>query len=102
MTKNLKPLLGETTDRDKAFPGVASLEVVIEHDPYGMYGNPGATIERFHKSDVPRRARCINPRCQQGGFDLQQQNCSGIVRNASSHATVTRGPPKAGAKVRLA
>lgn len=68
-----KPFLGETTDRDKAFYGIAAFELTIVQDRFGMYTREAWQREsRYTKSDVPRYLACANPRCQQGGLDLQQ------------------------------
>ena len=68
-----KPFLGETTDRDKAFSGIASFELTVVQDRFGMYSRGGQpSVSRYTKADVPRHLRCVNSRCQQGGLDLQQ------------------------------
>lgn len=68
-----RPFLGETTDRDKAFPDIESLELTVVQDPYEHYArNAWQRESRYTKASVPRRLACLNPRCQQGGLDLQQ------------------------------
>jgi len=68
-----RPFLGETTDRDQAFPDISSLELTVVQDPYGYYAGQASQREsRFTKATIPRRLACANPRCQQGGLDLQQ------------------------------
>jgi hypothetical protein len=67
-----KPFLGETTDRDKAFFGIASFELKVVEDPFGHHTREGGREYRFTKSNIPRYLKCANPRCQQGGLDLQQ------------------------------
>jgi hypothetical protein len=68
-----KPFLGETTDREKAFSGIASFELKVVQDRFGMYLREEWQREsRYTKSNIPRYLRCANPRCQQGGLDLQQ------------------------------
>lgn len=68
-----KPFLGETTDRDKAFAGIASFELTVVQDRFESYTRAVWQREsRFTKSNIPRYLRCANPRCQQGGLDLQQ------------------------------
>lgn len=67
-----KPLLGETTNRDEAFPEFASIDLTVEQDPFQMYSSHTTTrVRRYTKATVPRWLRCLNPRCQQGGLDLQ-------------------------------
>jgi hypothetical protein len=67
------PFLGTTTDRSKAFPGVKELTVKVAQDPHGMYcEKPWQRESTYSKDNIPRYARCQNPRCQQGGLDLQQ------------------------------
>lgn len=68
-----RPFLGETTDREKAFPDIESLELTIVQDPCGHYArNAWQRASRYTKTNIPRRLGCLNPRCQQGGLDLQQ------------------------------
>jgi len=68
-----RPFLGETTDREKAFPDVESLELTVVQDPYGQYARHAWQREsRYTKANMPRRLTCLNPRCQQGGLELQQ------------------------------
>lgn len=71
MTKSGAPFFfGETTDREKAFPGIKSLQIIVKQDPYG-YHSRTPVEHRYTKTNVPRFERCVNPRCQQGGLDLQ-------------------------------
>lgn len=71
--KTSKPFLGETTDRDKAFYGINSFELTVVQDRFGHYTSHAWQREvRYTKADIPRHLRCANPRCQQGGLDLQQ------------------------------
>jgi len=68
-----RPFLGETTDREKAFPDIEALELVVRQDPFEHYArSPWQRESRYTKASVPRRQSCLNPRCQQGGLDLQQ------------------------------
>lgn len=68
-----RPFLGETTDRDKAFHGIVSFEIAVEQDPFQMYANDDRRRKtRYTKSTVTRYLNCLNPRCRQGGLDLQQ------------------------------
>lgn len=72
MTRS-RPLLGETTDREKAFPDIVSIELVVVQDRSGYYTRHSWQREsRFTKATIPRYLTCANPRCQQGGLDLQQ------------------------------
>ena len=68
-----KPFLGETTDRSKAFSGIDSFELAVVQDRFEQYTRePWQRELRYTKDDVPRYLACANPRCQQGGLDLQQ------------------------------
>lgn len=68
----MKPFLGETTDRKKAFPDLASCEISIIQDKFELYDcTPSRRQSRFTLENVPREMRCVNSRCQQGGLDLQ-------------------------------
>jgi hypothetical protein len=67
-----RPFLGETHDRNKAFPGIDELAIVVVQDKWGNYTRDGQPREsRYTKGDIPRHLPCVNPRCQQGGLDLQ-------------------------------
>ena len=72
MTRS-KPFLGETHDRTRAFIGIASLELTVLQDKWGHYTRDAWQRESHYTLDsIPRYFRCANPRCQQGGLDLQQ------------------------------
>jgi hypothetical protein len=67
-----RPFLGTTTDRDEAFPGIIELNVTVVQDPWGHYfQHEWQREKRYTKADIPRCQQCANPRCQQGGVDLQ-------------------------------
>jgi len=69
---NARPFLGTTTSRAEAFPGIRALTMTVSQDEYGFYSSGPAQRERgYNLSNIPRHERCINPRCQQGGLDLQ-------------------------------
>lgn len=66
-----RPFFGETDDPEKAFPGI-SFSLQIKQDKYGHYRRSDHHGQsRFTKSNTPRYLKCINPKCQQGGMDLQ-------------------------------
>src|SRR3546814_1704303 len=67
MTTN-RPFLGETTDREKAFPNIEILEIMIVQDPSEQYDSYAWQREsRYTKVDIQRRLACLNPRCPQDG-----------------------------------
>ncbi|EYS96039.1 hypothetical protein CF68_22525 [Cupriavidus sp. SK-4] len=67
-----EPFLGTTTERDKAFPDIKEMRVVVTQDPWQSYRRtPAAPTSTYTKTSLPRFERCLNPRCQQGGLDLQ-------------------------------
>lgn len=67
-----EPFLGTTTDRNAAFAGIKSFSVKVAQDPHGMYSDKAWQREHtYSKANIPRNERCLNPRCQQGGVDLQ-------------------------------
>ena len=69
---NHRPLFGETTDREKAFPGIKALSIIVKQNPYGDYiTNDYQREASYSKTNLPRYATCYNPTCQQGGIDLQ-------------------------------
>lgn len=68
-----RPFLGETDDREKAFADFKTIDLTIIQDPFEQYAtSEWQRTRRFTKADLPRRLECLNPRCQQGGLDLQQ------------------------------
>ena len=68
-----KPFLGETTNRDEAFPGIDSIDITITQDPYFHYSSKETQrVNHYTRSTIPRYCKCVNPRCQQGGLDLQK------------------------------
>jgi hypothetical protein len=72
MVRRAEPLLGTTTDPDKALPGLKSFEVTVCQDPNGYYTRDRWEREsRYTKANLPRFQKCKNPRCQQGRVDLQ-------------------------------
>jgi hypothetical protein len=67
-----RPFLGTTTDKNAAFPDIASMTIDVEQDKYGNYSqHEWQRKSTYTKASIPRFARCLNPRCQQGGLDLQ-------------------------------
>ncbi len=71
-THQVRPFLGETTDRQEALAGVAPFRLRIEQDLYGYFTQPSQRVSDYTKDDLQKREHCRNPRCQQGGLDLQQ------------------------------
>jgi hypothetical protein len=70
---NERPFFGrETLKFSDAFPDIVSLEMMIVQDRFGQYTKDGQPAERrFTNTTASRRLACVNPRCQQGGLDLQ-------------------------------
>ena len=67
-----KPFLGTTTNVNDAFPGIKEIDITIVQDPYGYYcQHEWQRVSRYTKSTLPNHVQCTNPRCQQGGIDLQ-------------------------------
>lgn len=94
-----RPLLGETSDREKAFPDIARLQVRVVQDPFGQYMRHEWQREKsFTKADIPRWLPCANPRCQQGGIDLQQLALFCPSGHHSFPAMGTRAHLKGGVK----
>jgi hypothetical protein len=66
------PFFGTTTDVNHAFPGIEAIDITITQDTYGHYlQRDWQRSSRFSKSTIPSHFRCANPRCQQGGLNLQ-------------------------------
>lgn len=68
----LTPFLGDMSDPTKAFPGIKTLKVTVEQDPGGYYLKEHERKHDYTKQTIARLARCANPRCQQGGANLQE------------------------------
>ena len=68
-----KPFLGETTDKSKAFAGIVSFELKVVQDRFGNYTiEPWQRESRFTLANIVPHLACVNPRCQQGGLELQR------------------------------
>lgn len=68
-----KSFSGETTDRREAFPDIISLELHVTQDRFGRYtSRPSQRERRYTLKTFPPHLSCANPRCQQGGLDLQK------------------------------
>ena len=65
----IRPLLGEPTTFARAYPQVSDIRVEVEEED-GLADYHRHRV--FAKSDLPSTIRCGNPRCRQGGFDIQQ------------------------------
>ncbi|MBK3798202.1 hypothetical protein GAY33_02920 [Azospirillum brasilense] len=90
-----RPFLGETTDREKAFPDIESLELNVVQDPYEQYARQAWQREgRYTKANIPRHLACLNPRCQQGGLDLQQAVLFSSPGQHSYYCNGHEGTPK--------
>jgi hypothetical protein len=68
----LTPFLPNSNDPAKAFPGIKTLKVTVEQDPRGFYLREGERKQDYTKATIAPRARCANPRCQNGGANLQE------------------------------
>ncbi|MEQ6335629.1 hypothetical protein [Sphingobium sp. MK2] len=67
-----KPFLGETHDRAKAFPGIIALELTVTQDRWEHYTTKDWQRKSHYTLDnIQPFHRCANPRCQQGGLNLQ-------------------------------
>jgi hypothetical protein len=89
------PFLGETEDRNQAFPDIKSLKVKIIQDPYGYYCREEHQRETtYSKNTIARYATCRNPRCQQGGIDLQNLVLFSGSGEYSFHCNGHEGTPK--------
>lgn len=67
-----QPFLGTTTNVNDALPGIDKIDITIEQDPYGYYcQHEWQRVSQYTKASIPKHLQCINPKCQQGGIDLQ-------------------------------
>jgi hypothetical protein len=67
-----KPLFGTTNQVNEAFPGVISVDLHVSQDPNGYYRrSAGQNTNYFTLQSLSRHVDCLNPRCNQGGLDLQ-------------------------------
>ncbi len=65
----IRSFLGEPTTFAKAYPQVAEIRVEVEQE--GDLSNHHRH-QVFGKSGLPSIMSCGNPRCRQGGFNIQQ------------------------------
>lgn len=90
-----EPFLGSLTDREKALSSLPEFTLKIEQDPWGDYLNEERQRKSiFSKQNVPRSFRCCNPRCQQGGLDLQKIIFHFNSGEYSIHCSGHEGSPK--------
>lgn len=69
----VEPFLGQTSDADKAFPGIKDFRVTIIEDPFGYYVSDAAQRKSVYtKASARVMHRCANSRCQQGGLNIQR------------------------------
>lgn len=94
-----KPFLGETKDLKEAFPGIKSLSVTVTQDIYKNYrGNLPSPTLTYSLKNLPRYCKCYNPRCQQGGVDLQQVIYNYGEGQHTLNCNGHEGTPKGGKK----
>ncbi len=69
-----EPLFKRTqvTFRER-FPNIDTYKVRIEQDRYGHFARDGKpTIDMYsEQNNLPATVRCVNPRCQRGGLQLE-------------------------------
>lgn len=72
--KESTPFLGSiTTDRNQVFSGIKSFQLKAIQDPDRYYCKEQWQREsHYTKSNIPKHEQCKNPRCRQGGLDLQE------------------------------
>jgi hypothetical protein len=68
MSSSDKPFLGTVDNIADAFPEIDSLKIVAHHR--GMAISQVRASESYTLHNLPRVLPCANPRCQQGGYDL--------------------------------
>ncbi len=68
-----KPFFGETTDRSEAFRDFKSIDLIVTQDPWNRHARFEYQRESHYTlATIQRHQSCLNPRCQQGGLDLQR------------------------------
>lgn len=67
--KNKPFLAGEPVPFRKAYPDVKSL--LFTATERGAVGDREQRDYRYTESNMPAKLGCSNPRCQQGGYELQ-------------------------------
>jgi hypothetical protein len=73
MARKSQPFFGTTTDKSAAFPNIQSLKLEVHQDTAGFYTkHEWQRLTTYTLDSIQRYHRCANPRCQQGGLDLQQ------------------------------
>lgn len=67
------PLFGQTSDVNKAFPGIKDFRVTIMEDPGGYYvRDPVLRKSVYTKASARPVHNCANRHCQQGGLNIQR------------------------------
>ena len=93
--KRISALFGETTDREEAFSDFEDFEIAGAQDKFGFYTRYGSE-RKFHftKATMPRHLHRANPRCQQGGLDLQRIVLFSTPGQHTFHCNGHEGSPK--------
>jgi hypothetical protein len=62
---------GTPTTFAKAYPSVSTLRLVGEESGDIGEGRIPTRAVQYSQADIPARINCSNPRCKQGGYELQ-------------------------------
>lgn len=64
--------IGTTDKVSEAFPDILSLSITVSQDPHGFYAKrPEQRTSYYSLDNLSPLVGCLNPRCQQGGLELQ-------------------------------
>lgn len=78
-----KPFLGTVGSFGNAYPGVESLRATVHHN--GEVPQAWQRDETYTEQSIPQVIPCLNPRCQQGGFDLKASLITVTHGRATNH-----------------
>ena len=62
---------GKPVSFREAYPQIAQYRVEVTQDPWGYHCQHDWQRTSVYTNGLPSTIRCANPRCQQGGLDLQ-------------------------------
>lgn len=79
-----KFLAGETMSFSKAFPDVQSIRVDVRH--HGDMNPAHQSVDRFDAGSLNPTIRCVNPKCQQGGYNIEFTLSELLRSRSTSHS----------------
>ncbi len=93
-----KQFLGTVASFTQAYPSIQSLHATVRHE--GEVPQTWQQVQEFTEHSIPKEIRCLNPKCQQGGFDLgailitlehEQKTKYDVTLNCRGHEGTPKG-----------